>query len=216
MADMAIPMLKELWSSIQVFRSALGSESALLVNLDGAMPPIAPPDFKDVKIPRLIVVSDLKDRQKLAASWLGISKTVMGVAAMTGAKVKPEPVEKKEGDVTMWGFPLPMDTGDLWPHTAVAGNRWYMGTSPSLTKEAATKSPAPSGPPSGTHLRVNFKAVWDYANSVSGVVPIQAEVKKTMQQAMELLSALNELDARTGNDKGHTHIKVFIGIKDLK
>jgi hypothetical protein len=217
MAGIALPMIKELWTSIQVFRSALGSESALLVNLDGAMPPLpqVPEEFKNVKVPRVLVVSDLKDREKLGAAWLGMAKVINGVAALAQAPVKPEPVEKKEGDVTMWGLPLPMDTGDLWPHTAVAGNRWYLGTSPSFTKEAAAKTPAPSGPPSGMHFRLNFNALWDYVNSVSGVVPIQAEEKQKLMLALDFLKVLSEIDARSGQDKGDSHVKVLIGIKDL-
>jgi hypothetical protein len=218
MADVAIPVIKDLWTSIQVFRSALGSESGLLVNLDGAMPPLPqiPPELKNVKIPRILVVSDLKDRAKLGAAWLGISKVVNGIAALAQVPVKPDPVEKQEGNVTMWGLPIPIDTGDLWPHTAVAGNRWYLGTSPSFTKEAAGKTVAPSGPPAGTHVRLNFKAIWDYANSVSGVIPIQPEERKNMTLALELLSVFGEIDSRMGEDKGDSHITLFVGIKDLK
>lgn len=216
MTGMVIPMVKEYWKSIQVFRSALGSESAFIVNLDGTMPalPQIPPDFKDMKIPRILAVSDLKDASKLSEAWTGFSAPLGMLAAQAG--MKPEPLEKKEGNVTMWGFQLPMDTGDVWPHTAVSGERWYFGTSPSFTKESAAKTPAGSGPPSGAHVRVNFKAVWTYVNSLKGIFPIPDEEKPMVETVLQLAGALEEVDARTSQDKGDTHVKVFIGIKDVK
>jgi hypothetical protein len=125
-------------------------------------------------------------------------------------------VEKKEGALTLWGLPLPNDQGDLWPHTAVSGTRFYIGTSPPFTKEISAKTPAPSGPPSGSHVHVNLKAVWDFAATAISLSPAQPEQKQHMTDAFQLLSVFDQFDARAGDDKGDTHIQLFIGVKDLK
>ncbi|HEX2749512.1 MAG TPA: hypothetical protein VHM91_16000 [Verrucomicrobiales bacterium] len=219
MGESVLPLVKETWKNLQIFRSALGSESALLVNLDGTMPPLpnVPEELKSMKFPRILAVSDLKDRAKLGEAWSGFSKVFEALTALTtGAKGTPEPVEKKEGALTLWGLPLPNDQGDLWPHTAVSGTRFYIGTSPPFTKEISAKTPAPSGPPSGSHVHVNLKAVWDFAATAISLSPAQPEQKQHMTDAFQLLSVFDQFDARAGDDKGDTHIQLFIGVKDLK
>ncbi len=213
-----IPMIKGLWKSVQDFRAALGSESAVLVNLDGAMPdlPQVPADMKSAKIPRMLMVSDLKAPAKLAESWKGVGSVISTVIGLTKAPVKAEPTEKKSGATTLWGWELPMDTGDLWPHTGVSGAHWFVGTSPSFTNEAAAKTPAPAGPASGAHVRINFNAVWDYAASLVPLAPNLPEQKKNMTDILDLCRALSEIDARTGEDKGDMHTTLFIGIRDVK
>ena len=213
-----IPMVKGLWKSVQDFRAALGSESAVLVNLDGAMPdlPQVPAEMKAAKIPRMLMVSDLKDPAKLAESWKGVGSVISTVIGLTKAPIKAEPTEKKSGATTVWGWELPMDTGDLWPHTGVSGTHWFVGTSPSFTNEAAAKTPAPAGPASGAHVRINFTAVWDYVTSMVPLMPNLPEQKKNMTDVLELCRALSEIDARTGEDKGDMHNTLFIGIRDVK
>ena len=213
-----IPMIKGLWKSVQDFRTSLGSESAVLVNLDGAMPdlPQVPAELKGAKIPRLLVVSDLKDRTKLSESWQGVGSVISSVIALSKAPMKAEPTEKKTGEMTSWGWELPMDTGDFWPHTAVSGTRWYLGTSPAFTSETAAKSPAPSGPACGAHARINFNAVWDYAASIVPLTPNLPEQKKNMSDILDLCRVLGELEVRTGDDNGEAHSTVFLDIRDLK
>ncbi len=212
------PAILEVWKAVQSLRGALGNESAFLVNLDGAMPslPNVPAELKSLKIPRILAVSDLKDPAKLSEAWSGFSTVINGLVSLSGTAEVPEPVEKKKGAVTMWGLPLPMDTGDLWPHAAVAGTRWYLSTSPSFTAEAAAKTAAPAGPPSGAHVKVNFKTVWTWLGSTVGFMPNLPEQKQNMRDVLELLGALEQIDARTGNENGDTHVELFIGIKDLK
>ena len=215
---MGIPMIKGLWKSVQDFRASLGSESAVLVNLDGAMPdlPQVPAEWKGAKIPRLLAVSDLRDRAKLAESWQGAGSVISAVIGIAKLPVKAEPTEMKSGDTTLWGWELPMNTGDFWPHTAVSGARWYLGTSPSLTREIAAKTPVPSGPASGAHVRINFNAVWDYAASLVPLAPNLPEQKKNMTGVLDLCRVLGEIDARCGEDKGESHDTLFLGIRDVK
>ena len=75
---MGVPMVKELWKSLQNFRAAMGEESVMLLNLDGVMPevpgsPIPPDVVAKGRIPRFAWVSELKDGTKLTESWNGLN-----------------------------------------------------------------------------------------------------------------------------------------------
>ncbi len=218
-AGMAVGMVEGVWKNFQEFRSALGAESAVLVNLDGTMPalPSVPAELKDMKVPRVVMVSELKDRAKLTTAWKGIGDIIGGLIAMAQVPVSPTPAEKTEGDVTMWGWELPMDLGDIWPHFAVAGERWYAGTSQSLTKEIAAKAPAASGASSGMHMKVNFAALWTMMeNLVSRIPEDGAQQKAMMNELLPLFRSLSELDARCGAVSGTAHHQVTIRVTDAK
>jgi hypothetical protein len=218
-AGMAVGMVQAVWNNFQAFRASLGAESAVLVNLDGTMPPLpdVPAELKDMKVPRMLMVSELKDREKLTAAWKGIGDIIGGLIAMTKAPLSPTPAEKKEGDVTMWGWELPMPLGDHWPHFAVAGNHWYAGTSPTFTTETAAKAPAASGPSSGMHLKVNFAALWTMVDNLVSRIPAEgAEQKAMMTEVLPLLRSLSELDARCGAVSGTAHHQITIRMSDAK
>ena len=217
-AGMGVGMIQAVWKNFQQFRASLGGESAVLVNLDGTMPPLpnVPAELKDAKFPRVVVVSDLKDRAKLAESWKGIGGTI-GLALSLAKMPATDPVEMKDGDLTTWGYKLPMDTGDLWPHTGVSGTRWLFGTSPSFTKTIAAKAAAAVGPPSGAHVYINFAALWTMAEDFFGRMPAErAQEKEMITSVLPFLRSLSELDARCGEDKGAAHHHLFLHITDLK
>jgi hypothetical protein len=218
-ASMAVGMVQAVWNNFQAFRAALGAESAVLVNLDGVMPPLpdVPAELKDMKVPRLLMVSELKDREKLTAAWKGIGDIIGGLIATTGAPIKPTPTEKTEGELTMWGWELPMDLGDHWPHFAVAGDRWFSSTSPTLTKETAAKAPAASGPSIGMQLKINFAALWTMVDNLVSRIPADgAEQKAMMTRLLPLLRSLGELDARCGAVSGTAHHQLTIRVSDAK
>lgn len=212
-----IPMIKNLWKGIQDFRGSLGSESVLMVDLDGAMPalPNMPPNMEDIKIPRILFASELKDPAKLSASWKGLGDLMGSVIALSEAPIDPKPTEKKDGDLTSWGWDLPMDLGDIWPHAAVSSNRWFLGTSPSLTKAAAGAAPAASGPAVGAHLRVNFTPLWKFAAALLPMSPTNGPGEmEAAEGVLGLIQAVSELTATTGESAGMSHTKLHVVIKD--
>jgi hypothetical protein len=222
----ALPMIKELWKSLQNFRAAMGDEGTLLVNLDGTLPPIPqlelPPEIAGKgRIPRIAWVNELKDRAKLAESWTGLKTIISSAAAFAGAQsgvnIKTEPVTKKEGNLEIFGYELPIDTGDVWPHTAVNGTHWFFGTSPSFTKELAAKTPAPAGPPSGAHLQINFPALWNFGAEWVKIAPGgRPEEREMMNFAFSLARSIGSLDLRCGEENGQSHDVLRFSIKDVK
>jgi hypothetical protein len=221
----ALPLVKELWKSVQSFRAAMGAESAFLVNLDGVMPQIPgsniPPDVSAKgRIPRLAWVSELKDRAKLAESWNGlktlISSVTSLVAMQTGKNIKGEPVERKEGAVEMYGFELPMNLGDVWPHAAIAGSQYYLSTSPSFTKELAGKTPSAVSPALGLKASVNFPALWNYAGDWSKLIPAGPEESEMIAFGLSLARSIGTLNVEAGAEGGKSHSSLHWTIKDAE
>ncbi len=221
----ALPMVKELWKSLQSFRAAMGEESALFLNLDGTIPEIPqaniPPDIASKgKIPRLAWMNELKDRKKLTESWSGLKTIISSVAAIaasqSGMNIPTEPTEKTEGTLETYGYKLPIDTGDLWPHTAVTPTHWFFSTSPSFTKELAGKTPSPTGPACGSHINVNFNALWNFASDWMKLLPMSPRDEEESGFVLSLLRSLRGIEVVLGEESGQAHDKVHFAIKDAE
>lgn len=221
----ALPMVKELWKSIQNFRAAMGDESALLVNLDGSMPDIPQTGIPaDVvakgKIPRLAWVIELKDRAKLTDSWSGLKTLISSAAAIAGAQsgidIKTEPVTRKEDGLELFGYELPLDTGDAWPHTAVTGTQWFLSTSPSFTKELAARTPAATGPSCGSRWQINFPALWAFAGDWVKLLPVDPDESEMIEFGISLARSIGSLDIQLGEDNGQSHGTIRFSIRDAE
>lgn len=222
---MALPMVKELWKSLQSFRAAMGDESAFFINLDGAMPDIPganiPPDVVSKgKIPRIAWMNELKDRSKLAESWSGLKTLLSSAAAIaasqTGANIPTEPTAKTEGTLEMYGYKLPIDTGDLWPHTGVNVTHWFLSSSPSFTKELSTKTASPSGTPCGSRFKVNFHALWNFASDWTKILPIGDREQEVIDFALPLVRSLRGVEFTSGEEGGQSHDSFHLDIKDTE
>ncbi len=220
-----LPLAKEIWKSIQSFRGALGGERGILVNLDGKMPSIPeagiPADIQEKGlIPRIAVVAELKDRAKLTESWGGVKDLLGSMAALigsqTGANIKTTPVEKRDGALSMYGFELPMDTGDVWPHAAVSETRWMFSTSPSFSKELAAKTSAPAGPALGHHTKFTGAPLWNYVDGWLKLAPLSGKEKENAALLLKVARMLHSTEIRFGEAAGQSHDKVEIHMTDLK
>ncbi len=163
---MALPMVKQLWNSSRTLGKALGSESAFVFDLGGAMPklPDMPPFLAEGKIPRLAWVSEMRDRAGVSEAWKGFSSLIKQLAALAPQGAVPEPQMKKDGDTELHFIPLPIPTDDLLPHIAITKDRWIISTSPSLTSELAAKPATAGAQALSTDMQVNFGALWNLAD----------------------------------------------------
>jgi len=153
-------------------------------------------------------VSDEIYRQAVTSFYVSLA------AMQTGVKLPTEPVSKKDGNVEMFGFELPMNLGDVWPHTAVTPTQWFLSTSPSLTKELAGKTPVAAGPACGSHCRVNFPALWDFAAHWLTIIPIGPNETEKADFALTLARSLGSLDFVSGEQSGQAHDTMHWTIKD--
>ncbi len=233
---MAKPMVEQLWKSGRLLGKALGDESAFILDLNGNMPKIPdtfPPFLDGGKIPRIAYVAELKDRAALAESWKGFSGLIKQIAAFVPPTALPqgvpEPVMTKDGDVELHFIPLPVPTDDLLPHIAISKDRWIISTSPSFSKEIASKAATNTGPALGNNDQVNFSALWDLAEVWLGILDKNAEQMLGPVEAKEfqhdrplvgtilkLARCLKGIESQISEESGQARMSVHIKVEDLK
>ena len=227
---LALPMVKEVWGSTRKLAKALGNESAFILDLNGTMPklPNLPPEIADGKIARIAWVAELKDRAGVSDAWTGFSKIVKQLSAF--APGVTDPVMKKDGDVELHFIELPVPTGDLLPHIAISKDRWIISTSPSLTKEITSKSPATGGSPLAADMRIQVPAVCDFAEAWLKVVDKDpalffhnshdekeyATLRPTFGDLLKLGRSIQSLEWRVSSEGGASRNSMFLKLEDVK
>jgi hypothetical protein len=232
----AIPMLKDLWRAGRVLGKALGDESAFVMDLSGAMPklPGLPPVTADGKVPRLAWVWELKDRAAVGEAWKGFEKIIKQLAALVppgaGAPPVPEAQVKKEGDVELHFMPLPIPTDDLLPHIAITKDRWMISSSPSFSKELASRPAATAGAPLGSEIRVQFPALCDLGDAWLKVVDKDPEgffgntrdakqyddkMRPLFASILTLMRCIRAFEWRMFDEESQTRNSIFLKLEDL-
>lgn len=236
MEAIAVPMVKDLWSASRVLSKALGDESAFVLDLNGNMPklPDMPPVMAEGKVPRLAWVWELKDRAAVGEAWKNFERIIKQLAGLmppgAGAPPVPEAQMKKEGNVELHFMPLPIPTDDLLPHIAITKDRWIFSTSPSFSKELATRSAATGGTPLGSDWRIQFPALWDLGETWMKVVDKDPEgffrntrdakqwdekMKPLFRDLLGLMRSMRALEWRMFEEEGQTRNSMFLKLEDL-
>jgi hypothetical protein len=234
--SIAIPMVKDFWKSIRALGRAFGENTALLVDLNGAMPPIpnAPKMAIDGgKVPRLAVVMDIKDRAALAEAWKGFEKFIkQGIAfipAGADAPPVPEPKMKTEGELEIHYVELPMPTGDFLPHIAISKDKWILSTSPSYSAELAKQAATGTAKLDGEMLMspvalANFADHWlklaasnpsEFLQNPSAVEDFQKN-KGMIESVIRVVRSIKSMDIKSGEEGGKTHATFSLSVEDAK
>jgi hypothetical protein len=233
---MAVPMVKEFWKSCRVLGKALGDNSAMLVDLNGTMPPLpnAPKMVLDGgKMPRIAIVMDLKDRAALGEAWKGFEKLIkQGIAmipAGADAPTVPAPRVKTEGDLEIHYIELPVQLGDMLPHIAISKDKWIMSTSQSYSAELA-KQAASGTLKTDTEMRMNtgslatFAEHWmklaasnpsEFFQNPSAAEDFQKN-KEMIDTAIRLVRAVKSMSIQMGEEGGKTHTTMSLSVEDSK
>ncbi|WP_367873391.1 hypothetical protein [Luteolibacter sp. Populi] len=128
-----------IWDALQTMESGLGQESAFVVDLKGAVPPIpsVPQELVDKgKFVRASMITSVTDRAKLAESWKkldgslrNILKTVSTESGQDIPMQKPMSSEKN-GNAT-WFFSFPFFNDDFLPSVTVS-DKWFVASTSKL------------------------------------------------------------------------------------
>lgn len=224
---MGVPMVKDVWASSRKLAKALGDESAFVLDLNGTMPkmPMIPAEIADGKIARIAWVAELKDRAGVSAAWGGFEKVIKQLAAFSPEGKLPDPVMKKDGDLEIHSIELPMPTDDLLPHIAISKDRWIISTSPSLSKEIASKAAA-AGTPLGAEGRIQFPALCDFADAWMKIAdrdpngPFKGEQGGTYRaianDVIRLVRAIQSVEWRVFSEAGENRESVWLKLEDIK
>lgn len=234
--SIAIPMVKDFWKSIRAFGRAFGDNAALLVDLNGAMPPLpnAPKMAIDGgKAPRFAMVMDIKDRAALAEAWKGFEKLIKQgivlIPAGPDAPAIPEPKMKTEGGLEIHYVELPMPTGDFLPHIAISKDKWIMSTSPTysaeLAKQAASGTAKLDGEMNMNMVALaNFADYWlklaasnpaEFLQSPTAAEGFQKQ-KGMIESVISLVRSIKSMRITSGEEGGKSHTTFSLSVEDAK
>jgi hypothetical protein len=127
------------WDALQTMESGLGTETAIVVDLKGAMPPIPglPQEVVDGgKFVRAAVISPVTDRAKLQESWTKLDGSLRNVlktvSEMSGEEIPMQkPISSDKNGFTTWFFSFPFFNDDFLPSVTV-GDKWFVASTSKL------------------------------------------------------------------------------------
>jgi hypothetical protein len=229
-ANIAVPKLVEFYRITRdEFAKSLGPERAFAVDLNGApptIPQVPPPVQQGGKIPRMAYIASVQDRALLAKSWSSYFRFAQELMLLVpGGAVQfrggvPQPTEQTVGDLKIYSYPLPMNTGDLLPNVAIWKEKVFVAsTSPAFARDIGLGVEKGATDPSPAILifRLKFPALWDFAQKwmalaaqnpdvfFSGDAAKRDQFLKIQPDLAKLLQALRGfrgMDARVFNENG--------------
>lgn len=202
------------------FGAGLGTESAMIVDLNGSAPPIPgiPQQVVDkARVPRISIIAPVADRTKLAGSWDKMNTTLTGtlakVSEMTGQKIPMQkPISSEKNGNTTWFFAMPFFTDDFLPSVTV-GDKWFVASSSkNQALDLIAKADTGGETRDGFWFSMNFKALQKYASETYTLIDANAEAltggsqtdqqKKNVRNAIAALSDLDNLTVHSRREAG--------------
>lgn len=128
-----------LWDAVATADSGLGTEGALVVDLQGSMPPlpgVAQELVDGGKFIRASLISPVTDRSKLKDSWSkldgSLTNILKTVSEMSGEEIPMQkPISSEKNGLTTYFFSLPFFTEDFMPSVTV-GDKWFVASTSKL------------------------------------------------------------------------------------
>ncbi|MGC3988083.1 MAG: hypothetical protein QM796_00080 [Chthoniobacteraceae bacterium] len=238
--QLALPKLQELYRiTKEELLPAQGDEAALSLDFDGAVPvlPMIPgPLATSLKLPRVAIVRELKDRaelQKSAASYGAWLKDVTALLPPQGQMIFSalQLASKSENNVDYTILTLPLNLGDFAPQVAVTPKWWLLTNSTSQANEIATKLAQPTpGTPAGFVLHLSMPVACDYAqrwaNAMKQFPDFFGQAKglnaqqvtqnaDTIQLVIRYLRVIGALDIKCDVQNGLPHTSSQLEFQDL-
>jgi len=173
-----------LWSAFSSdFADSVGSESALILDLNGSVPTI-PGVPKAIieggKFPRATIITPVTDRAKLAGSWDKMNTTTTGILAkiskMVGQEIPMQkPMSSEKNNCTTWFFTLPFMNDDFVPSVTV-GDKWFAAsTSKNQALDLIAKAEKGGETRTGVYFSMNFKALQKFSKETLKLMEKNAE-----------------------------------------
>lgn len=227
----------EVWKALRVdLTSGLGSEAALVIDVNGALPkvPGVPASLlKEGKMPRIGYVSTVDDRSKIQASWKRINTSAESilktVSKMAGKEIPMQDMMSSEKDgLTTWWTSIPFTGNDFLPCVSVSDELFLASTSKTFSEGLAAQVKKGGGESrKGAWLHVDFKVLNQYANQWLELVSKNAEDafpsesaredfeknKPMIKGALKAFGSIEEMTLHTRNEGGRTRISFQLKAK---
>jgi hypothetical protein len=224
----------EIWKALRGdMADGLGSETALVVDINGALPKVPNvPEvlLKEGKMPRIAYVSTVDDRAKLQASWKRLNGSVENIlktiSEMSGEEIPMQvPMSSEKNDLKTWFVPIPFQNDDFVPSVSVSDNLFFASTSKTFSEGLAARFKQGGGEGhKGAWMHVDFKVLHQYAQqwlelidkNADDIMPSESmredytANKPMIEKAMEAFSSLDRLTFHTRQEGGRTRISMHL------
>ncbi|MDA1006983.1 MAG: hypothetical protein O3A87_10970, partial [Verrucomicrobia bacterium] len=166
--------MENLWTGYRDhFRTALGEEAALLIDLEGEAPPIVGFEEETLKrgrIPRVAYIRPVKSRADLEAAWelwrdAGVRLLGIFSEAVETPIPFPDTMSADTNDLRTHFIPMPFATDDFLPSLSVSDELFIVGSSKALAAKvdkAMREVKADQVGESGLLMEVNMTSWWDF------------------------------------------------------
>jgi len=169
------PKLEKIWGILSnKFMGGLGSDTAVIVDLNGTLPKI--PGVPRVlvnkgKAPRIAIANTVKDRKKLSAAWDELVPAVNDLMEAIpgqepGAEFQiPDTISSSKDGLDTHYFGMPFLSNDFMPSVSISDSLFFMSTSKKFSEGIAAKAAKSKGDLRGTYLRIDFDQLNNFAGS---------------------------------------------------
>lgn len=224
----------ELWKALRGDLAAgLGGETALVVDMNGALPKVPNvPDvvLKEGKMPRISYVSKVADRAKLQSSWTRVNSSAENIlktiSEMAGEEIPMQvPMSSEKDGLKTWFVPIPFQNDDFVPSVSVSDELFFVSTSKTFSEGLAERFKAGSDAErKGVWLHVDFNVLNGFAGqwldlvekNAGEIIPSESgradftENKPMIEEALKAFSTLDSLTLHTRREAGRTRVSLHL------
>ena len=194
----------QLWESLSDdLTEGLGAECAIVMDLKGEMPtvPMIPKPVLGMSVPRVLVLSDVKDRAKLTSSWTKFNtatENLLKIASeMNGQNIPMQKPSKSRADgLTTWSFPIPMTTDNCKPCLSVSDEVFMLSSSPEFAEQVAEAAAKKVGEDTGYYAALNFDSLYEYTGEWLSMINENTEMILDEYQVTEFRESIYPLAKR--------------------
>lgn len=200
-----------LWDALSVAGTGLGNETAVVVDLKGAVPPIpgVPQELVDGgRFVRASLVSPVTDRTKLQESWSkvdGSLKNIFKTASEIAGEDIPmqKPMSSEKDGLKTWFISMPFFNDDFLPSVTVSDKWFVASTSKTQALDLAASADKAAGDRKGAWMELDFDTLRKFTgewvallekNGEGALGEEFAEFKEQLPRIKKGLAAFEEFD----------------------
>jgi hypothetical protein len=161
-----------LWDALSVAGTGLGNETAVVVDLKGAVPPLpgVPQELVDGgRFVRASLVSPVTDRTKLQESWSKVDGSLKNifksVSEIAGDEIPMQkPMSSEKDGLKTWFFSMPFFNDDFLPSVTVSDKWFVASTSKTQALDLAASADKAAGDRKGAWMELDFDTLRKFTN----------------------------------------------------
>lgn len=194
----------------------LGSEQALIVDVNGKMPtlPMLPPEAKGMKFPRITAIHEVANREEVGKAWTVMSESLNGLSAALGGGAAspdkppvfalPDPINSEKNGVTTYFYGMPFFAGDLLPCASINDKLLLISSSKDAAEGYAGElSKAAPQKMQGLYWKFDASVLSELISNAAALTPTEKPEKaKELKDNLKWLKPFKAMQGHTYQDQG--------------